>query len=240
MGVCSHCGAQLHGDERFCVACGTAVPVAAPGANGGAVAGPPPPPMPVPPAPVLAPPVQQMAVAGGYALHGPGPVAAGGTEAPATSGGKMWTWIAIAAILLLGYSYLKNKTATATPPAAPAQPAGTAPAGAPAQQGTAGQPVTSGPVLQQQTFAGHWQAIYGFVEVTNTSWTNHSAAAMQSATLECDQYSANGSLLSQMRTTLNGPVQPGGTGTFNPFQMGSVSTYMSRVNCFIVAVTPAN
>jgi hypothetical protein len=39
---------------------------------------------------------------------------------------------------------------------------------------------------------------------------------------------------------LNGPVQPGGTITFNPFQMGSVSMYMSRVNCLIVAVTPAN
>jgi hypothetical protein len=40
--------------------------------------------------------------------------------------------------------------------------------------------------------------------------------------------------------TLNGPVQRGGKVTFNPFQMGEVSNYMTKVNCWIVAVTPAN
>jgi hypothetical protein len=133
--------------------------------------------------------------------------------------------IVIAAILAGSYYYSKNKAAATPPQAAPAQP------------GVQGQPV---PLVQQQSFAGHWKAIYGFVEVTNASWTNHSATAIQSASLECDQYSANGAKLSQMQTNLNGPVQPGATVTFNPFQMGSVSTYMSRVNCFIVAVTPPN
>jgi hypothetical protein len=183
-----------------------------------------------------------MAFPSGYAAA-PVPVAAGGPETAANHTGKMWMWIVIFAILVGGYYYSKNKQATATPPAAPA---GTAPQGAPAQpggtapQGTPAQPVTSGALLQEQSFAGHWRAIYGFVGLTNTSWTNNSNVVMQSATLECDQYSANGTKLSQMQTTLNGPVQPGRTATFNPFQMGSVSTYMSRVNCFIVAVTPAN
>ena len=213
MGVCSHRGAQLHGDERFCVACGTAVPVAAPGANGGSGCGPTAAADACPTGTCFGPTGSADGRRWRLCVARTGSCSAGGTEAPATSGGKMWTWIAIAAILLLGYSYLKNKTATATPPAAPAQPAGTAPAGAPAQQGTAGQPVTSGPVLQQQTFAGHWQAIYGFVEVTNTSWTNHSAAAMQSAMLECDQFNARGARTwRRCEMTLNGPVQPGGTG----------------------------
>jgi hypothetical protein len=188
-----------------------------------------------------------MAVPGYYALHGPAPVVVGGPPvAAANHTGKMWTWIVILAILAGGYYYSKNKQATATPPAAPAQPSGTAPQGAPAQpggtapQGTPAQPATNGPLVQQQSFAGHWRAIYGYVGLTNTSWTNHSNVVMQSATLECDQYSANGTDLAQMQTTLNGPVQPGGTATFNPFQMGSVATYMSKVNCFIVAVTPAN
>jgi hypothetical protein len=63
---------------------------------------------------------------------------------------------------------------------------------------------------------------------------------MQAAILECDQYAANGADLSQMRTTLNGPVPPGGTTKFNPFQMGAVNPYMAKVNCAIVDVNPAN
>jgi hypothetical protein len=133
--------------------------------------------------------------------------------------------IVIVAVLAGSYFYSKKPaTATATP-------------GTPASPGVQGQPVSP---VDQQTFVGHWRAIYGYVGVTNASWTNHSAAAMQSATLQCDQYAANGADLSQTRMTLNGPVQPGGTTTFNPFQMGAVNVYMSRVNCVIVAVTPAN
>jgi hypothetical protein len=49
-----------------------------------------------------------------------------------------------------------------------------------------------------------------------------------------------GTDLAQMQTTLNGPVQPGGTATFNPFQMGGAVMNMHSVNCTIMSVTPAN
>jgi hypothetical protein len=136
----------------------------------------------------------------------------------------------VAAVVVGGYYYSKQNSAS-TPTPAPAQP------GAPAAPGVQGQQVTP---VQQQSFSGHWQAIYGNVEVTNGSWTNRSSVTIQSAILQCDQYSANGADLSQARMTLNGPVQPGGTTTFNPFQMGAVNVYMTRVNCAIVAVTPAS
>jgi hypothetical protein len=78
------------------------------------------------------------------------------------------------------------------------------------------------------------------VQVTNGAWTNNSSVAIQSAVLECDQYSSNGADVAQARMTLNGPAQPGATITFNPFQMGAVNVYMTRVNCAIVSVITAN
>jgi hypothetical protein len=155
----------------------------------------------------------------------------------------MWAWIVVLGLVAAGYSYYSNNKqaapappAGATPPAAGTPPAAATPPAAPGQPVVQGQPVA---LVQQQSFDGHWKAIYGMVEVTNAAWTNHSAVAIQSAVLQCDQYAANGADLSQNRTTLNGPVQPGGTATFNPFQMGAVTVYMSRVTCAIVAVTPA-
>lgn len=63
---------------------------------------------------------------------------------------------------------------------------------------------------------------------------------MQAALLECQQNAANGSVISQATMTLNGPVPAGGTTNFNPFQMGAVSPYMTKVNCAIVNVNPAS
>lgn len=233
MTFCSHCGAKLEGDERFCVACGTPVV-----ANGAAAGGVPVVAAVAAPAPVPVASVQAAAVPTAYAgvpvgyVASPVPAATGMPEAPANRGGKMWVAIVLVAILAGSYYYSKVKPASGPAPAAPT--------GTPAQPAGQGQPVDNATLVQQQSFSGHWRAIYGYVGVTNAAWTNRSAVAIQSATLECDQYSANGTQLSQMRTTLNGPVQPGSTATFNPFQMGSVSTYMSRVNCGIVAVTPAS
>ena len=221
MTVCSHCGAQLQGDERFCVACGAVVAANGPAVprpvTGVAVA-------PLPPAA----PARPAAYPGGYAAAGSIPVVVGAPQAPANRGGMMWVAIVVVVLLAGAYYYSKEKPAAATTPAAPAQP------------GTPAPPVDDATLVLQQSVGGHWKAIYGYVEVTNAAWTNHSSIAIQSATLECDQYSANGGELSQMRTTLNGPVQPGGTANFNPFQMGSVSTYMSRVNCEIVGITRAS
>lgn len=63
---------------------------------------------------------------------------------------------------------------------------------------------------------------------------------MQSATLECVQYAANGQTITQQQITLNGPVQPGQTFTFPTFQMGQMAQGLAKVNCGIVGVTPAN
>jgi hypothetical protein len=173
----------------------------------------------------------------------PVPVFVSTPAPPAKTSSKVWTWVIIAIVLLGGYYYSKTTTPTTPTPAAPAQPG--APGqpgtpgqpGAPAQPGVQGQPVSP---VAQQSFSGHWKAIYGQVEVTNASWTNKSSVTIQSATLQCDQYAANGADIAQTRMTLNGPVQPGGTTTFNPFQMGAVNVYMTRVNCAIVAVTPSS
>ena len=225
MKVCSHCGAQLQGDERFCAVCGTPVSSETPPASVAA----PGPAAPVPP--VSAAPVPQAAVPVPYAAPAPVPVFVNAPAPPAKTGSRVWTWVIIAAVLIGGYYYSKKTTANTPTPTAPAQP------GAPAPPGVQGQPVSP---VQQQSFSGYWKAIYGQVEVTNASWTNHSSVAIQSATLQCDQYAANGADLAQAQMTLNGPVQPGGTTTFNPFQMGSVNVHMTRVNCAIVAVTPSS
>ena len=60
--------------------------------------------------------------------------------------------------------------------------------------------------------------------------------AVQSSTLECDQVDNNNTTLDQMRTTLNGPVQPGANATFNPFNMGAVAANMTKVNCYVTHV----
>ena len=160
--------------------------------------------------------VQQMQPAAPvqYAAPGAIPIAVALPQAPPKRGGWLGTVIVI--VLAVGgwYYYSRHKT-TPTPP------------------------VTTAQLAQQQNFAGHWESVIGFIEVSNSKWTNNSKVAIQSATLECDQYSSNGSDLAQMRTTLNGPLQPGGYQTFNTFQMGTVADYMNRVTCWIVDVSPA-
>ena len=79
----------------------------------------------------------------------------------------------------------------------------------------------------------------GGLQEYNVKWTNRSNATIRTATLECDQYNSSNEVLSQNRTTLNGPLQPGGTGSYNPFMMGTVQQGLNQVNCGIVAVFPA-
>ena len=257
---CAACGADVSLKAATPAAASAATPAPAPTAIPL-----PPPAMPAPPRPVA--PMQPAAVPGPYAapgpipgqfpgqFHGPIPVVVGMQQGPAKSGGKMWTVIVIVALVAGGYYYNKHKPGAATPPAAPGQ--GGAPGqpgvqgqpGAPAQPGTPaqpgftpsqGQPGPNGPLVQQEVFVGRWDAVNGYVQISQGRWTNNANAMMQSATLKCVQYDANGAALSQMQTTLNGPVHPRAISYFGPFQMGSVARYLSKVNCSIVAVTPAN
>jgi len=219
MAFCSNCGNQLEGNERFCVKCGSDVsaktgaaagPVASASAAGPRV---------VPSMPMQ--PVQPMtAMPGPYAAPGPIPVPmAIAQQPPAKKGVTFGTLAVVAALALGGYYYYTHYYVKDHPPAAAkSQPQG----------GTAAA------LGKQQAFDAHWQTVNGFVQLSNGKWTNNANVAIQSSTLECDQYDAGGNLLDQMRTTLNGPVQPGGTDTFNPFNVGAVANNLSRVTCTIM------
>ena len=98
-------------------------------------------------------------------------------------------------------------------------------------------PATSdenGALAAQQDFDAHWENANGYVLISKARWTNHSGATVQSVTLQCDQYDQGGSDLGQKRTTLSGPLQPGASDVFDPFQMGAVAANLSDVKCTIV------
>jgi hypothetical protein len=249
MAFCSKCGAQLESNQRFCVKCGNdlsasapatttapSAPAAAASASAPAAA-----PQPFAPAPVP----------GAYPSPGAVPIVA---MPQAQQKGKGWLWgLIIVGAVLYGLYYIgtHNQQSTGTPGATPAQQPGTTPATAPSpsgapQPGTPVQPGGPGPggpnaaLVQQQRFSGAYRAYNGSVQIYDVRWTNGSNSTIQTATLECAQYTANDEVLAQNVTTLNGPVQPGGTGTYNPFLMGTVVQGTSFVNCGIIAVTPAN
>lgn len=140
--------------------------------------------------------------------------------APAKRAG-LGTVLVVLAMAGMGYYFYTHRT-----PAAPPTP----PAGANAA------------LAKQQAFSAHWQTENGFIQISNGTWKNNATVPIQSATLECDQYSSNGTDLDEMQTTLNGPVPPGSTSTFPVFQMGEVANYLDHVTCTIVHIkqpTPA-
>jgi hypothetical protein len=248
MTFCRNCGAQLEGNEKFCVKCGTPVE-----ANGPATA----PHGPVaaaqaPVAPVIAaapPPaypvavMQPQPVAGSYASFGGPPVTVALPQAQPMKHSWATTVIVLVVLAAGGYYYQKHQAAPAAPQpgTAPTQPATAPPPGTgPSQPGIAPSAPGGNQGTQQQAFAGHWQVVNGYILISNGIWKNNANVAMQSAVLECDQFNLGGTDLAQMQTTLNGPVQPGGTATFNPFQMGGAVMNMHSVNCTIMSVTPAN
>jgi len=250
MTFCKNCGAQLEGNEKFCVKCGTPVE-----ANEGAT--PPPGPgsgVPVAAAPMMAAAaapahpaavmqpyptavVQPFPAAGPYASFGGPPIAVPLPQAAPMKHSWATTVIVLVVLAAGGYYYQKYQAAPAAPQpgTAPAQPA------APSQPGAAPTVPGGGQgAAQLQVFAAHWQVTNGSVVISNGVWKNNATTAMQSAVLECDQFNAGRTDLAQMKMTLNGPVPPGGTVTFNAFQMGAAVMNMQTVDCGIVDVTPAN
>ena len=227
-------------------------------------------PMAPPPTGYAAPPPQGYAAPPPPGYGVPGPVPVMGMPPPAQPQKKnsmMWGVIAIAA-MAGGWYYYHNYQQTQTPPAnnppaqpgnAPTQPGG-APGGAPGgNPGTApgqgqappapggapgGAPGAGGgdnaALVNLQSFSGRWVPSNGVVEVSDGKWSNNSTVNIQSATLECVQMDANGSSLTQMQTTLNGPTPPQTTSSFGPFPMGTIQQTMSKVNCGIVGVNPGN
>jgi hypothetical protein len=257
MATCSKCGAQLEGNERFCVKCGNDLTAHA---NGPAAVA-------ATPVTAAAPPVTP-SIAPPPHFAGPGsvPVVAMPPAAPAKS--HTLAWIVIGLVILLGgYYYYTHHSQTASAGATPGQ-AGSAPGQTGSGQGgvqgqpttpVAGQPADSpGEVPQQglepgqvqqgqnvdlvnlQALAWHGVPLNGFVEISTAMWTNRSNVVMQSATMKCIQLAGNGAIITQSQTILNGPVRPGTTSYFRPFTMGLIAPAMAKVECGIVAVTPAN
>ncbi|HEY1804200.1 MAG TPA: zinc ribbon domain-containing protein [Terracidiphilus sp.] len=244
---CSKCGAQSADSERFCAKCGndltagaTAPAVAAvPVAVAQPVA--PPPPVytaPPPPPQSYAPPPPQ------YGAPGPVPVMMPAAE-PAKKNNMLWLALAVAAAAGGWYYYHKPPAPTATNPPAQTQPQ---PGGAPPPAATPAQPGGPGPggpnaaLVQQQTWSSQEQPVNGYVQVQNGKWTNGSQTNITSATLECDQYDANQTVLAQNQTNLtmnNPPLNPGGYATFGSFNSGQIVQNVNSVNCGIVAVVPA-
>jgi hypothetical protein len=129
------------------------------------------------------------------------------------------------------------------PGGGPQQPGGPGqqPGGAPQQPG-GGAPGGGGAnaaLLQQQEFDGRWVPQNGFIYIENAQWKNGSTVNLQSATLECIQYGQTGNPIFQNTTGLNGPTAPGATSSFAAFPMGAIQQGMTKVNCGIVAVVPA-
>jgi hypothetical protein len=257
MAFCSSCGAQLEGDSRFCAKCGAdqtanaggapAVPAAAPQA-----AIPPQPAQPFAGTPPQYPPP-----------HMPIPVMTMPPAAPAK--GNTWLWVAIVvAAVLCGLYYIgthdkQNPGPTPTPQGQPGTPGPQGQPGTPTPQAQPGQqpgfpqqqPANPGQqpagqgganqaLVAAQEFAGRYDGVNGYIQISQAQWRNGANVAIQTATLECIQYNAAGQSITQTQTTLRGPAQPGQTLSFSPFQIGAEAQGVAKVNCGIVAVTPAN
>ncbi|HEY5212882.1 MAG TPA: zinc ribbon domain-containing protein [Acidobacteriaceae bacterium] len=245
---CSKCGAQLEGNERFCVKCGHDV-TAAGAAPAPVATAPPPPPM--------APPPQGYAASPPPGYGAPGPIPVMGVPPPAEpkKNNMMWAVIAIAAAAGGWYYYHNQQTQTPAnnppaPIAGPTQPGGGAPGGggAPVQPAAPVQPGGPGPgganaaLVQAQQWSSQEEPANGFVQVQNGKWVNGSNVSIQTAVLECDQYNAAQAVIAQNQTNLtlsNPPLVAGNNATFSSFNAGQIATGVNTVNCGIVSVTPA-
>lgn len=218
MAFCSNCGKQLEGSGRFCVHCGADTASATSSA---------PNPIPItPPAASMPPPPPMAAVPVQYAPQGAVAIPVGmPTPPPATAqkrGGMTGTLVVLAAIVAGGYYYYNHgKTPAPTPSPAPSPiPA----------------PTDSKALVQQQSFNAQWQDESGMLVLTSAKWTNSANVTLSSATVQCEQYNADGTDLSQYRVTLNGPTEPNAASTYSNVQIGVVASGMSKVNCDVVHV----
>lgn len=251
---CSKCGTQSDGNERFCVKCGNDLTAAAPAAAPAPVAAAPPPrvapPVAPPPVGYGAPPPQGYAAPPppGYGAPGPVPMMAVPPAEPQKKNSMMWAVIAIA-LAAGGWYYYHNQQPTPAPANnPPTQPAAPQPGGAPPQPATPAQPGGPGPggpnaaLVQAQQWTSQEEPVNGYVQVQNGKWVNGSTVSIQSAVLECDQYSANQAVLAQNQTNLtlsNPPLVAGNNATFGSFNSGQIVQGVNTVNCGIIAVTPA-
>ncbi len=224
MAFCSNCGSPITETQKFCAQCGTAVSARISNATATAPASPPNvPPQPVQPADYPA---------------GTVPVAMTALASTQTSPKKGRLGI-VAVILIVAavawYYYNRSQHSASAAPASnpPTQPA--APSGPPS--GSGGQ--ANAALVKLQTFDAHWQDQSGMLILTTATWTNNSDTNIASATLQCRQYNAAGTDLSEYRVTLNGPTHAATESTFSNISLGATATGMAKVDCTIVHVKPA-
>jgi hypothetical protein len=157
-------------------------------------------------------PVQGVTAIPGQFPPGAIPIAFAVQQPPVKRKSRVWMWLLVFAALGAGYYYVTHEHL----------------------QTDTGE---SAALVSQQDFAAHWETVNGYVRISDARWTNHSGVTIQSATLQCDQYDSSGSDIAQTHTTLNGPLQPGATDTFTPFQMGTVASNLDKVKCTITHVS---
>ncbi len=237
MAFCGKCGAQLSGNEQFCPSCGHDVSAAAAPAGAPVAA----------PAPVAPPPEATPSAAPPVAPYPqyyppPGQIPIVAPQAVPAHHGGAW-WVVIIAAALFGFWWIgthdqPNQPAgtTPTPPATTPTP-GAAPTPAPQPGGS------NAALVAQQNYTTQWSVVNGDVQLSNQQWVNQSNVAIQSADMECDQYDQNGSDLAQKHVQLTdqtgAAVKPGETEQFGNLDIGPAVAGLTKVNCGIVAVTPA-
>ena len=214
MAFCSNCGKGLEGSGRFCPNCGAEVTAAAGAKAGpGPVVAPPPIASPPPAQPMAAAPVQ-------YAPMSAAPIPVGIPAAPPAvpqkRGGMLGTLVVLAAIVGGGYYYSNHGKAPAPGPTSP--------------------PGNDKALVQQQSFTAQWQEENGMLILTSAKWTNSANVTLSAATVQCEQYKADGTDLAQYRVTLNGPTEGNTTSSYSNIQIGAVASGMSKVNCDVVHV----
>lgn len=218
MAFCDKCGAQLEGGERFCKSCGHDLSAA-----GAAPAAPP-----TAAAPVAFPSAPPGASYPQY-YSAPAPIPVATTPARR----KMPTPIRVL-VFLVGivaiWSGLRSLGIVTWPTKMVGQlqpPAG----------------VANAALVQQQVFSSPWNVTNGDVQLSNPKWNNRSNVTIQSVDLECDQYDGNNTDLAQKHLTLagtNGPALPAqNIEEFNSLDIGQAVQGLAKVNCGIVAATPA-
>lgn len=105
---------------------------------------------------------------------------------------------------------------------------------------TAGAPISSSDpnaaLVNQQKLTAHWRNQNGTLLLTAATWANDSDTAISSATLQCRQYDAAGTKLSEERQTLQGPTKAQTANQFSNIAFGVAKPDTARVECSIVQV----
>jgi hypothetical protein len=155
---------------------------------------------------------------------------------PAQKKGMMGTVVVVILLAGIGYYYYNKLHASPTPAPSPTPAAQNPPASGTGSGGGNGSGNSA--LVNQQTFTAHWQDQSGMLVLTTATWVNNSTTNITTATLQCRQFNAAGTDLSEYRVTLNGPTNAGTTSNFSNVSLGATAAGMTKVDCSIIHVKP--